>query len=182
MELFPEPPAEFATESDAPHTEAPKEELPPFPASTPLLDSKVQRSKVDLGRRRSRARTPQSLRIKAPDSRDWRICDSTDGPSPVTPDQDQDQERVLKQSPPSAPHRVKLFPGVNPSALIAQLKKRTSDRAPDRTPEPSPEQREGPGLHTQTRSLRSPPHAGSTGGSSPAWLQELKSKQRNGET
>lgn len=181
-ELVFEPPAEFSIDSDFPEE---SNEPVPFPESTPLLDSSVQRSKVDLGRRRSKARTPHSLRIKPKDSQDWRICDSTDGPAPVNPEQDQDpEEQSPKQVLPSAPQRVRVFPGVNPASLIAQMKKRTSDRASEQEQQLS-HSRE---VHSVSNSTHTTPSTGSThsapsaGGPSPTWLQELKSKQRKGQT
>lgn len=46
-------------------------------SSTPLLDTSAQRSKANLGRRRSRTRPSRSLRLAQAKSPNWRVHDST---------------------------------------------------------------------------------------------------------
>lgn len=187
-------------ETPDPHMEA---ELTAFPeSSTPLLDTSAQRSKVDLGRRRSRSRPTLRL-AKAPiEIRDWRTCDSIDGKGKRVDSDSEDEQPKSKIvcSPPPTSHRVPVFPGVNPAALIAQLKRRTGggetgggdDIEEDKGREEKQSQSEAaPSPSQLSRSPRSPAHLagaarvlpplGGTDGStvsSPAWLKELKSKKR----
>ncbi|XP_029906921.1 trichohyalin-like isoform X1 [Myripristis murdjan] len=190
-----------------PHTEA---ELPAFPEiSTPLLDTQAQRSRAELGKKRSqRTRPPRSTRpgltllsqTEGP-APDWRTCDSTDGNAVTSKQRESDSEEEQPRpkvvcSPPSSSQRVPVFPGLSPSALVAQLKKRAGGAGaggreeaevekdgPSEEVAPSPSQlsrspRAGSLLAGAARVL--PPLGGSDGGtaSSPLWLKELKSKKR----
>lgn len=184
-------------------------ELAPFPeVSTPLLDTSAQRSKATLGKRRSRTRPTRSFRVGLDqlDGRDWRAHDSTDGKvaSPTQRESDSEDEepqpKTASSLPPSS-QRVPMFPGLNPSALLAQLKNRTAggrtgggeEAEEDKTREEkeSPNEEAAPSPSQLSRSPRSaahlagaarvlPPIGGKDGGavSSPAWLKELKSKKR----
>lgn len=99
-------------------------------------------------------------------------------------------------SPPTS-QRVSVFPGLNPAALIAQLKKRTGvEKEEVPTEEKGREEKQSPNeevaspsqhlrtprspAHLAGAALVLPPLGGSGGGaaSSPAWLKELKSKKR----
>ncbi|TDH14408.1 hypothetical protein EPR50_G00042460 [Perca flavescens] len=184
-------------------------ELAPFPeSSTPLLDTSVQKSKADLGRRRTRTRQSRSLRggLAPKESPDWRTCDSTDEKEASSKqresDSDDEQPRPkMVCSPPPTSQRVPMFPGLSPAALIAQLKKRTGggetrgreEMEEDKGREEKESQNEeaAPSPSQQSRSIRYaahlagaarvlPPLGGTDAGavSSPAWLKELKSKKR----
>ncbi|XP_072315789.1 uncharacterized protein KIAA1671-like [Eucyclogobius newberryi] len=173
---------EGSTESDTTEAlpEEPEEEPVQFPDVTPLLDSRLQKSRVDLAHRRSRVRTPHSIGLTS------RGCDSTDGSLPVM-----DSDAKEPQSKQQRPLAVSLFPGVSPATLIAHIKKRSSE--PERPPEEHESTAHGPeqGAEPEERSPRPAPHmagatmvlppVGSSGsGSSPLWLKELKSKKRMG--
>ncbi|KAL3059012.1 hypothetical protein OYC64_011032 [Pagothenia borchgrevinki] len=107
-------------------------EQAPFPeSSTPLLDTSAQRSKADLGKRRSRSRPPRSMRggFSPKESQDWRAQDTTDEKKASSKQRDSDSEeeqpkpKIARSPPPS--QRVPMFTGLNPASLIAQLKRRT---------------------------------------------------------
>lgn len=205
--LVPDQPLEVSSDNADTADTLTEEEFAPFPESTtPLLDTSAQRSKADLGRRRSRVRAPRSVQMPKMEHQDWRACDSTDVNETSVEQKESnsdDEEPKLKIvcSAPSTSQRVSTFPGVNPAALIAQIKKRTGG---DRTGEvqateevktqnvkDSPNEEFPPSSSQLSRSPRSashlagaalvlPPLGGSSGGpvSSPAWLKELKSKKR----
>lgn len=183
-------------------------ELAPFPeSSTPLLDTSVQRSKADLGKRRMRTRPPRLYRehLAESSSLDWRTCDSTDEKKSSSKQRESDSEdeqpkSKLVCSPPPTSQRVPVFPGLNPADLLAQIKRRTGGDATgggeeteeNKGREEKERQNEEVTSPSQTsRSFRSPAHlagaarvlpplGGNDGGSSssPAWLKELKSKKR----
>ncbi|KAF1391363.1 hypothetical protein PFLUV_G00041350 [Perca fluviatilis] len=184
-------------------------ELAPFPeSSTPLLDTSVQKSKADLGRRRTRTRQSRSLHggLAPKESPDWRTCDSTDEKetSSKQRESDSDEEQPKPKmvcSPPPTSQRVPMFPGLSPAALIAQLKKRTGggetrgreeiEEDKGREEKESQNEEAAPSPSQRSRSTRSaahlagaarvlPPLGGTDAGavSSPAWLKELKSKKR----
>ncbi|XP_034022967.1 calponin homology domain-containing protein DDB_G0272472-like isoform X2 [Thalassophryne amazonica] len=176
-------------------------ELPPFPEiSTPFLDNKVQKSKVELGKRRTRpTRRPRSVRagLMQTGSQDWRTCDSTERENPLnqrdSDEEDQPKPKVVC-SPPTT-QRVPVIPGLSPAALLAQLKKRTAEGAEEMEEERRRDGKDSPNEEVSpsqlSRSPRSaarlagaarvlPPLGGTDGGvvSSPAWLKELRSKKR----
>ncbi|XP_042259802.1 trichohyalin-like, partial [Thunnus maccoyii] len=183
-------------------------ELSPFPESTtPLLDTSAQKSKADLGKRRIRTRPSRSLHagLTQTDGQDWKFRDSTvEKEIPSKRRESDSEEEQPKQkmvcSPPPTSQRVPIFPGLNPAALIAQIKKRTSgggtgggEETEDkgRQERESPNEELSPSPSQLSRSPRSaahlagaarvlPPIGGTDGGaiSSPAWLKELKSKKR----
>ncbi|XP_022601293.1 uncharacterized protein KIAA1671 homolog [Seriola dumerili] len=183
--------------------------LASFPeSSTPLLDTSAQRSKADVGKRRIRTRPSRSLRAGSTqrESPDWRACDSADGKkaSSTQRESDSDEEQPKTKivcSPPPASQRVPMFPGLNPAALIAQLKRRTGGGGADggeeteedkgREEKASQREEKAPSPSQLSHSPRSaahlagaarvlPPLGGTDKGanSSPAWLKELKSKKR----
>lgn len=194
---------------DVDNTDLQKEpELMPFPeSSTPLLDTSAQRSKADLGKRRSRTRPSRSLRagLTQTGSQDWRSRDSTVEKEISSKQRDSDSEEEQPKpkmvcSPPPTSQRVPMFPGLSPSALIAQIKKRTGGGGTGggeetenkgRQEKESQNEEVAPSPSQLSRSPRSPAHlagaarvlppiGGTDGGvvSSPAWLKELKSKKR----
>ncbi|XP_062411057.1 182 kDa tankyrase-1-binding protein isoform X3 [Sardina pilchardus] len=120
-------------DNDLPSEPEPEPELPPFPeVTTPLLDSTVQRSRVDLGKRRStRTRPPKASRqsaamptVEEGSAPDWRFCDSADGKMPSSKEEsssEDEQPREKEATPtPSQPHRVAL-PGMDAASLKARL-------------------------------------------------------------
>ncbi|XP_042560867.1 uncharacterized protein KIAA1671-like, partial [Clupea harengus] len=97
-----------------------------------LLDSSAMRSRVQLSKKRNRRAPPSrvarhsALLSVLPENQ---YKDSTGAPSSSS------------SSSSSHPQRVALFPGMDPSALKAQLKKRSdSDSPPEGTVAPSPSQ------------------------------------------
>uniref|UniRef100_A0A7N8WWI4 Tankyrase 1-binding protein C-terminal domain-containing protein n=1 Tax=Mastacembelus armatus TaxID=205130 RepID=A0A7N8WWI4_9TELE len=96
----------------------------------------------------------------------------------------EEQSRVADFSPAvaSQPQRIAMFPGMDPSALMAQLKKRgDSDSQVDgSTPSPSQLSRspKSPFLPRAARVLPTPGGKENGEENSPQWLKELKSKKR----
>lgn len=184
------------------HTEP---ELAPFPeSSTPLLDTSAQRSRADLGKKRIRSRPSRLVRtgMAQTEGLDWRAHDSTDPKEATLKQRESDSEEdqppsKTASSLPPASHRVPVFPGLSPAALLARRKRKTSEGATLPHEEKAREEKESvneeaaPSPSQLSRSPRSaahlagaarvlPPIGGKDGGavSSPAWLKELKSKKR----
>ncbi|GAA6220791.1 uncharacterized protein KIAA1671 homolog [Lates japonicus] len=166
-----------------------------FPdAPTTLLDTSALRSRAQLGKKRApRTRPSRAARQSAAlgegdggTSDDWVYRDSTEA-KVESKDDDSDSEEQARgaDAPPAAasqPQRIALFPGMDHSALKAQLRKRgDSDNQTD-GPAPSPSQLsrspKSPFLPRAARVL--PPPGGKENGEedSPQWLKELKSKKR----
>ncbi|KAJ8395645.1 hypothetical protein AAFF_G00031260 [Aldrovandia affinis] len=187
------------------HDSTPCEPLPFPEVSTPLLDSTAQLSKAELSRRRRQTRRSlpsrsvhRSITLELQEHTDqpddWRFRDSTamveceEGG-----DSDSEQPRGAVPCPPQ-PQRVPIFPGMDPSALKAVLRKRGGDsdrQTESSTPSPSHLLRRASQLSSPapspsqlSRSPKSPrmlpPAAGTENReeSAPPWLQELKSKKR----
>ncbi|KAA0713842.1 hypothetical protein E1301_Tti015591 [Triplophysa tibetana] len=169
----------------------------PFPETpTILLDNSAQRAKAQL-RSKSTRRAPPSRAARhsavlsqVPEAGaggdEWRYRDTTEDKTDSSkPEEESDSEEQTKglksrtSSSSSQPQRVALFPGMDPSALMAQLKKRESD---NQTDGPSPLQLsrspKSPFMPRAARVL--PPAGGKENGeeSSPQWLKELKTKKR----
>ncbi|XP_070293119.1 uncharacterized protein KIAA1671 isoform X2 [Salvelinus sp. IW2-2015] len=181
----------------------PEMQILPFPeASTILLDSSALRSRVQLSKMRGpRSRPSRVARQTAAMSvhlegqtaptEDWRSRDSTEDNIEFSKQEDSDSEEQERGVDPrsaaasSQPQRVALFPGMDPSALKAQLKKRgDSDNQTDgAAPSPSQLSRspKSPFLPQASRVL--PPSGGKENGeeASPQWLRELKSKKRSSQ-
>ncbi|XP_073696909.1 182 kDa tankyrase-1-binding protein [Garra rufa] len=178
-----------------------QEELEPLPvleSAAPLLDSSVFRSKVDLGKKRSikRARPTRAVRQRAGlpaltegTQPDWRFCDSTDAKDQCSngagSESEEEPSRDVTSSPaPSQPKRVPVFPGLDPSALMAQLKRRSGvveTESPTEAQTPPSVSARTPRTPNRTLGPRvlPPVDAKDSGsGSSPSWLLELKSKKR----
>ncbi|XDV21487.1 hypothetical protein PO909_026579 [Leuciscus waleckii] len=193
-------PRNTSTGSDRP--DVPDEEesaaLPVLESAAPLLDSSVLRSKVDLAKKRSikRSRPTRAVRQRGAlpaltegTNPDWRFCDSTDAKDQCSNGGDSESEeepsRDAVSSPaPCQPKRVPMFPGMNPSALMAQLKRRsgvveaespTEAQTPPSVPARSPRT---PTMALGPRVLPPVDAKDSASGSSPSWLLELKSKKR----
>ncbi|XP_062386453.1 uncharacterized protein KIAA1671 homolog [Sardina pilchardus] len=157
-----------------------------------LLDSSALRSRVQLSKKRNRRAPPSraarhsALLSSLPEHQ---YKDTTDEKVGPCEQEDSDSEEKLRGAPSpssssSQPQRVALFPGMDPSALKAQLKKRgDSDGPPEGAVAPSPSQLsrspKSPFLPRASRVLP-PPTAGKENGeeASPQWLKELKSKKR----
>ncbi|XP_051981606.1 182 kDa tankyrase-1-binding protein [Xyrauchen texanus] len=190
------------SKTDSDPTNAPGQEEPEslhFPeSSAPLLDSSVFRSKVDLGKKRSikRSRPSRAIRQRAAlptltegTHPDWRFCDSTDVTAQCSNGGDSESEEEPSKdstsSPaPSQPKRVPLFPGMDQSALMAQLKRRSGAVETDTPSEglttpPVPTHSPcTPTMSLSPRVLPSLDSKDSGSGPSPSWLLELKSKKR----
>uniref|UniRef100_A0A8C4YV26 Tankyrase 1-binding protein C-terminal domain-containing protein n=1 Tax=Gadus morhua TaxID=8049 RepID=A0A8C4YV26_GADMO len=172
----------------SPTTPAESQQLSLPEVSTVLLDTSVLRSRAQLGKRRAPRSRP--TRTAPPQGEggatdDWRFRDSTDEKPEFKEDPEEQTREVEPRSTTNAvsqPQRIPLFPGMDPSALKSQLKKRAdSDNLVDvGTPSPSQLSRspKSPFLPRATRVL--PPSGGRENGleDSPQWLKELKSKKR----
>ncbi|XP_030593249.1 uncharacterized protein LOC115785627 [Archocentrus centrarchus] len=188
-------PFESDTLDGLPQSSSPESQPLSFPdAPTTLLDTSVLRSRAQLGKKRApRTRPTRAARQSAAQAEveegtteDWLYRDSTETKA-ESKDDDSDSEQQPKGADAapaiaSQPHRVALFPGMDPSALKVQLKKRgDSDNQID-GPAPSPSQLsrspKSPFLPRAARVL--PPSGGKENGEedSPQWLKELKSKKR----
>ncbi|KAL7827157.1 hypothetical protein SRHO_G00328750 [Serrasalmus rhombeus] len=198
---------EDATPADTPTSPAPSAEEPPEPFSFPetptaLLDSSALRSRAQLSKRLSRRAPPsrnarhsaalaQLTEGSAAGGEEWRYRDSTEDKTDSKPQEDEesDSEEQVRDprmssssSASSQPQRVSLFPGMDPSALMAQLKKRGDGETQPDGPVPSSSQLsrspKSPFLPRAARVL--PPAGGKENGeaSSPQWLKELKTKKR----
>ncbi|KAL6114624.1 kiaa1671 [Pungitius sinensis] len=157
---------------------------------TTLLDTSALRSRAQLGKKRApRTRPSRAARQTEGEggaTEDWLFTDSTEAKA-ETKDDDSDTVEPTKGADASAaassqPQRIALFPGMDPSALKAQLRKRgDSDNQIDgAAPSPSQLSRspKSPFLPRAARVL--PPAGGKENGEedSPQWLKELKSKKR----
>ncbi|XP_069562731.1 uncharacterized protein KIAA1671 [Brachyistius frenatus] len=153
-----------------------------------LLDTSALRSRAQLGKRRApRTRPSRAARQSAGpaerqgegEGEDWLYRDSTEAKA-ESKDDDSDCEEPARGA--SQPQRIALFPGVDPSALKAQLRKRGDSDNQFDAPTPSPSQLsrspKSPFLPRAARVL--PPPGGKENGEedSPQWLKELKTKKR----
>ncbi|XP_054906620.1 titin homolog isoform X2 [Poeciliopsis prolifica] len=184
------------TTTDGPSPSSSSEIQPlDFPdAPTTLLDNSALRSRVQLGKKRAqRVRPSKAARPSAAsaqgdggDADSWLYRDSTEGKAESKNDDSESEEpaKGAEAGPagPPQPQRVALFPGLDPSALKAQLKKRAESDNQSDSPAPSPSQQsrspKSPFLPRAARVL--PPPGGKENGQedSPQWLKELKSKKR----
>uniref|UniRef100_A0A3P9LKZ2 Si:ch73-138n13.1 n=1 Tax=Oryzias latipes TaxID=8090 RepID=A0A3P9LKZ2_ORYLA len=163
-----------------------------FPdAPTTLLDNSALRSKAQLGKKRAPRMRPtravrQSAAPPAATTEDWLYRDSTEA-KPESQETELESEKPTRGvdvglSVPSQLQRVAVFPVLDPSALKAQLKRRSDSDNQTDGPAPSPSQPtrspKSPFLPQATRVL--PPLGGKENGEkdSPKWLKELKSKKR----
>ncbi|XP_016340956.1 uncharacterized protein LOC107687963 [Sinocyclocheilus anshuiensis] len=169
----------------------------PFPETpTTLLDSSALRARVSLNKKSTRRALPSraarhsALLSQVPEGTgaddEWHYKDSTEektGSSKQGEESDSEEQAKGIESCTSSmsqPQRVALFPGMDPSALKAQLKKR--GESDNQTDGPSPSQLsrspKSPFLPRAARVL--PPAGGKENGeeSSPQWLKELKTKKR----
>ncbi|XP_034547458.1 protein piccolo [Notolabrus celidotus] len=158
-----------------------------FPeAPVTLLDTSALRSRAHLGKKRApRSRPSRAALQSTAQEEDWLYRDSTE-PKVEVKDDDSDSEEPARGADTtpavsSQPQRVALFPGMDPVALKAQLKKRgDSDNQTD-GPASSPQLSRSPKSPFLPRAARVlPPPGGKENGEedSPQWLKELKSKKR----
>ncbi|XP_051964693.1 titin homolog [Xyrauchen texanus] len=173
-------------------------DLAPFPeTATTLLDSSALRARVQLNKKSRRAPPSRAARHSALLSQvpegigvgtdEWRYRDSTDEKVDCFKEEEEsDSEEQAKaieartSSISSQPQRVALFPGMDPSALKAQLKKRGESENQTDGPSPSQPSR-SPKSPFLPRAARVLPSAGGKENreeSSPQWLKELKTKKR----
>ncbi|XP_028434457.1 calponin homology domain-containing protein DDB_G0272472 isoform X2 [Perca flavescens] len=183
-----------ALDSLPPSSSAESQQLPFPEAPTTLLDTSALRSRAHLVKKRApRTRPSRAARQTAALSEseggtteDWLYRDSTEAKAESKDDDSDSEERArgADASPAvsSQPQRVAMFPGMDPSALKAQLKKRSDSDNQIDGPTPSPSQLsrspKSPFLPRAARVL--PPPGGKENGEedSPQWLKELKSKKR----
>ncbi|TRY74271.1 hypothetical protein DNTS_000464, partial [Danionella cerebrum] len=161
---------------------------------TVLLDTSVLRGRVKLNKQSTRRAPPSraarhsALLTQVPEGIgaevEWRYKDSTedktDSGKQVEEFEEQPKGIESRTSSVSQTQRVALFPGMDTSALKAQLKKRgESDNQTDGSSPAQPAR--SPKSPFLPRAARVLPPAASTengGESSPQWLKELKSKKR----
>uniref|UniRef100_W5M532 Tankyrase 1-binding protein C-terminal domain-containing protein n=1 Tax=Lepisosteus oculatus TaxID=7918 RepID=W5M532_LEPOC len=199
----PSSPLDLATPSDPDVTDGlslslstpgEQEELSfPEPAAS-LLDCSAMKARAQLSRksRRSlpsrparRCPLPAGAERLGPLPEDWLYRDSTEH-KPDPPQEDSDTEdpvntaRRVERSPAPQPQRVPLFPGMDPSALKAQLRKRTDSDSQADTPSPTQLSRSPKSPFVPGTRVRPPSGRKENGSeeSSPQWLKELKSKKR----
>ncbi|XP_030272174.1 trichohyalin-like isoform X2 [Sparus aurata] len=192
----PHTPGDAASQVDAVDSLLPssssQSQLPSFPdAPVVLLDTSALRSRAQLGKKRAprtrptRAARQSNTLTEEGTTEDWLYRDSTEA-KPERKD-DSDSEETTRgadggSAVASQPQRVALFPGMDPSALKAQLKKRgESDNQTDgasSSPSQLSRSPKSPFLPRAARVL--PPPGGKENGEedSPQWLKELKSKKR----
>ncbi|XP_014861474.1 PREDICTED: uncharacterized protein KIAA1671 homolog [Poecilia mexicana] len=183
------------TTTDGPSPSSSESQPLDFPdVPTTRLDNSALRSRVQLGKKRAqRVRPSKATRPSAAaaqgdggDADSWLYRDSTEAKAEIKNDDSESEEPAKgAESGPAAPpqpQRVALFPGVDPSALKAQLKKRVDSDNQTDGPASSPSQQsrspKSPFLPRAARVL--PPPGGKENGQeeSPQWLKELKSKKR----
>ncbi|XP_029409884.1 uncharacterized protein KIAA1671 homolog isoform X3 [Nannospalax galili] len=165
-----------------------------FIHQTPVLDSSALKTRVQLskqGRRRApishalrRSRCSesesQSALEKELDSM-WMFKDSTEEKLSRRDDSDEEPSRVVK-IPVSHPHRMPMFPGMDPGVLKAQLHKRSEVDSPSETLSWAPQLKTPkspfqPGV-LGSRVLPSSTEEERSEEPSPQWLKELKFKKR----
>ncbi|XP_040272505.1 uncharacterized protein KIAA1671 homolog [Bufo bufo] len=171
-----------------------------FVDQTSVLDSTALKNRVQLSRKSQRRAPSQSQRrsrllvsssqlavIEDTDS-PWMFTDSTEDKPEKKDEVDGEEEKPQRSSLPS--QRMPMFPGMDHSTLMAQLRKRqeTESSSESSTQPSSPQASAQP-----SRSPKSPLPQGTIGvkllptsadiqdrgaSASPQWLQELKSKKR----
>ncbi|XP_029475045.1 uncharacterized protein KIAA1671 homolog isoform X2 [Rhinatrema bivittatum] len=166
-----------------------------FMDQTSVLDSSALKNRVQLSRR-SQRRAPASYsqrrsRVLLPDKQltimedsdsTWMFKDSTEE-KPETQEVSAEEEKPQKSA--VQPQRLPVFPGMDPSVLKAQLRKRQEAESPS----------DGSGAAKLFKSPKSPLQQGVLGDrplpspseedrpeeTSPQWLKELKSKKRQSQ-
>ncbi|XP_073529008.1 uncharacterized protein KIAA1671 homolog [Phyllobates terribilis] len=174
-----------------------------FMDQTSVLDSTALKNRVQLSRKSQRRAPSQSQRrsrlllsssqlavIEDTDS-PWMFTDTTDEKPEKKDEVDAEEEKPQRSSLPS--QRMPMFPGMDHSTLMAQLRKRqeTESSSESSTQPSSPQSSAQP-----SRSPKSPLPQGTLGvkllptsadiqdrgaSESPQWLKELKSKKRQSQ-
>ncbi|XP_019362886.1 PREDICTED: uncharacterized protein KIAA1671 homolog isoform X1 [Gavialis gangeticus] len=167
-----------------------------FIDQTAVLDSSVLKTRVQLSKKRRR-RAPVSharrrssgmeseSRLAAMDeaSSAWMFKDSTEEKSAKQEASDEEEKiHRPERSPAAQPQRLPVFPGMDPSVLKAQLRRRQELESPAETgsaqlsKSPKPQFQPGaPGSRVLPSSAEREDRSEET---SPQWLKELKSKKR----
>ncbi|XP_058850269.1 uncharacterized protein KIAA1671-like [Acipenser ruthenus] len=166
---------------------------------TSFLDSSALKTRVQLSKKRIKRTLPSrsvrlsgvpaggdrlSVLLENTRADDWMFKDSTEEkPVRQAEEEDSDEEerpRRSDRSPALQPQRVPLFPGMDPSALKAQLRKRKDSDSPAEG-SPSSQLPKSPFSQGTAGCRVLPPAGGKENGSeemSPQWMKELKSKKR----
>ncbi|XP_026541254.1 uncharacterized protein KIAA1671 homolog isoform X2 [Notechis scutatus] len=172
-----------------------------FLEPTARLDSRVLKSRVLLGKRLQRHRAPISHTLRRNASGDaqpapfsavrgaasgWMFRDSTEEKPPRAGEEEEEEEPLTAERLFPAQPRPPLFPGLAPSALKAQLRKRQESEGRREEAPPAP----------LCKSPKGPLPAGGSGGRvlaatpekegrpeelPPPWLTELKSRRKQGQ-
>ncbi|XP_006015279.2 uncharacterized protein KIAA1671 homolog isoform X1 [Alligator sinensis] len=167
-----------------------------FIDQTAVLDSSVLKTRVQLSKKRRR-RAPVSharrrssgmeseSRLAATDKTDsaWMFKDSTEEKSSKQEASDEEEKiHRPERSPAAQPQRLPVFPGMDPSVLKAQLRRRQEPESPGETgsaqlsKSPKPQFQPGaPGSRVLPSSAEREDRSEEM---SPQWLKELKSKKR----
>ncbi|XP_075754983.1 uncharacterized protein KIAA1671 homolog isoform X3 [Pelodiscus sinensis] len=166
-----------------------------FLDQTSVLDSSALKSRVQLSKRiRHRAPSSHSLRrsrqiesenkfsvVEETDST-WMFKDSTGEKSKKQEESDEEEKiHQTERSSAAPPQRLPVFPGMDPSVLKAQLRKRQEPESPSEIKSAqllkSQFQQGAPG----GRVLPSSAEENRSEEMSPQWLKELKSKKRQSQ-
>lgn len=156
-----------------------------------VLDNEAQKCRIQLGKKSMRrppgARSFRTRRMISGDAQlptdqnngDWMYKDSTE-PQAIRQEESEEEEVRPRPTPITQTPRIPLFPGMDPSALKARL--RRSRPREEETMETTSTVQQSRSLHSQAGVRVLPPPPGKEeGGSeeaSPSWLRELKSKKR----
>ncbi|KAM4707085.1 uncharacterized protein KIAA1671 homolog [Discoglossus pictus] len=164
-----------------------------FMDQTSVLDSTALKTRVQLSRRSQRRAPSQSQRksrlllsssqlevIEDTDS-PWMYTDTTEEKLEMKEDSD-DDEKPQRSS--VQPARIPMFPGMDPSALMGQLRKRQEQESSSDPPAQLSRSPKSP-LPQGTIGVKLLPTPGDKqergAESSPQWLKELKSKKRQSQ-
>ncbi|XP_007432197.1 uncharacterized protein KIAA1671 homolog isoform X1 [Python bivittatus] len=173
-----------------------------FLDQTPRLDSRLLKSRVLLGKRRQQRRAPISHTLRRSAGGDaeqpptlfsgtddadsaWMFRDSTEvKPTKGGESEEEGKSPSAERPPPSQP-RLPLFPGLDPSALKAQLRKRhESEGREEATPAPLCKSPKGPfqaGVSGGRALTAAPRKEERSEELPPRWLKELKSKKKQSQ-
>uniref|UniRef100_H3AUW4 Crystallin beta B3 n=2 Tax=Latimeria chalumnae TaxID=7897 RepID=H3AUW4_LATCH len=163
-----------------------------FLDQTSVLDSSALKTRAQLSKRRSRrAPTSKSIRkskliVVEEDDNSWMFKDSTES-KPVKQEDSDEEEKPKKseRSPAIQPQGLPMFPGMDPLALKAQLRKRPESDSP--TEATASQLSKSPKLSFPQGAAGCrvlPPTATKEEGSEeahPQWLKDLKSKKRQSQ-
>ncbi|XP_063310719.1 uncharacterized protein KIAA1671 homolog isoform X3 [Pelobates fuscus] len=164
-----------------------------FIDQTSVLDSTALKNRVQLSRKSQRRAPSQTQRksrlfqsssqlavIEDSDSA-WMYTDSTEDKHEKKEESDEEEkpQRISVQS-----QRMPMFPGMDPSVLMAQLRKRQEPESSSET-QPQPSKSPKSPLPQGTLGIKLLPTSTDKqdrgGEESPQWLKELKSKKRQSQ-